>query len=94
VDADSPTFDIPSMLVTTDDGVVFECAPVNFSGANAPYPPGLRLRWQLTRMTPRPSGDDSPTQYIGPPIQPDRSTAAVRALVNEWWTRKQELGQV
>lgn len=87
----SPIDGIDAVIVSTDDGTVFHVSPVFLGGPNSPYPVHVRLRWAVHRMSQRPHGDEMPDSYVGPPIQPDRSPAAVRALINEWWITRRSL---
>lgn len=82
----SPIDGIESLIVTVDDGTVFHVSPAHFGGTSSKYPKHVALRWQIRRLSPRPHGDERPMSYVGPPIQPDRSPEAVRALINDWWT--------
>jgi hypothetical protein len=59
--------------VTTDDGTVFRCALSSLGRESEP-------RWVLI--------DANGQQYIGPLAEQDKSPAAVRQLVNDWWEQK------
>lgn len=82
----SPIDGIESLIVSVADGTVFHVSPVFFGGPSVRFPAHIRLRWQIRRLSARPPGDERPMSYVGPPILPDRSADAVRALINDWWT--------
>jgi hypothetical protein len=80
--------DIDSVLVTTRDGVALHVSPVLFGGPNSPYPPSVRLRWRIVRLSARAQGDEGPMEWVGPAIGPSaehRSVAGVQAMIEEWW---------
>lgn len=80
----SPIDEIEPLIVTVDDGTLFHLSPMNFGGANAPYPPGQRLRWQIT--------DTCGRSYVGPPIL-DSEPQAVRQAVSDWWREHGPVGR-
>lgn len=92
-DEHSETAGIETLVVSVNDGTVFRCSPVAFGGTNAPYPPGARLRWNLERLSAPPREEERPAYtFVGPPIQPDRTPAAVCQLISEWWETRKSLG--
>jgi hypothetical protein len=82
----SPIDGIDSLVVTIADGTMFHVAPVYFGGTSIDMPRDERLRWSIWA----PDGQS----HIGPPIQADRSPAAVQRMVEQWWETKQALSRV
>ncbi len=68
-------------LVTTSDGHLFHCAPRWVGGDEHPR----QLRWSIV------SGGR--VAYNGPPYQPGLSPDEILALIEDWWSGKQAMGQ-
>ena len=64
-----------TLIVTTDDGTMFRCSLSALAREGEP-------RWVLL--------DSRGAQFIGPPVTKDRSPAAVRKQINEWWAARKE----
>ena len=80
----SPIDEIEPLIVTVDDGTLFHLSPMNVGGANAPYPPEHRLRWQIM--------DTSGRSYVGPPIL-DSNPEATRRAISDWWREHRPSGR-
>lgn len=63
---------VEPFVVVTDDGTSFRCSVSSIGREAEP-------RWVLI--------DADGEQFVGPPVLPDKSPAAVTQLVNEWWQR-------
>jgi hypothetical protein len=77
MDEASPIDGIDSIVVTIPDGTVFHAQPVYFGGPSVDMPRDERLRWQIWA----PDG----VSHVGPPIEADRSPAAVQGVIESWW---------
>lgn len=62
-----------TLIVTTDDGTMFRCSLSALAREGEP-------RWVLL--------DSRGSQFIGPPVTEDRSPAAVRKQISEWWAAR------
>lgn len=58
------------MVITTEDGWRFRCSVSALGRETEP-------RWVLL-------GSDG-VQYLGPPVEPDKSPEAVERLIRDWW---------
>jgi len=61
---------VEPLVVTTDDGSRFRCSVSALGRETAP-------RWVLL-------GSDG-VQYLGPPVEADKSPEAVERLIRDWW---------
>ena len=61
---------VEPFIVTVADGKKFRCSVAALGRESDP-------RWILL--------DTSGTQYVGPPVEPDKSPEAVEQLVSGWW---------
>jgi hypothetical protein len=66
-----------SIIVTTEDGVMFRCMIAPLGRENEP-------RWIVF--------DVKGVRRLGPPALSDRSPHAVREAINAWWLVKKETG--
>ena len=64
-----------TLIVTTDDGTMFRCSLSALAREGEP-------RWVLL--------DSHGAQFIGPPVTKDRSPAAVRKQINDWWAARKD----
>jgi hypothetical protein len=64
-----------TLIVTTDDGTMFRCSLSALAREGEP-------RWVLL--------DSHGAQFIGPPVTKDRSQAAVRKQINDWWAARKD----
>lgn len=79
---DSPVYDAPTIMVTTDDGTLFNCTPKLIWSFNSPRRP----RWTFT--------DVQKAAYLGPPfVRECSSPVEVQRMLSEWWEGKKVLGQ-
>lgn len=62
--------DIDALVITTDDGTQLRCSIAAVGRETQP-------RWAVF--------DSRANQYVGPAVEADRSTEAVRRLITEWW---------
>jgi len=71
-----------TVILTTDDGTLFSCAPHEIGGFTSPR----QLRWKLVAA--------DGTNYVGPPYRPDEAEpSAVQRLVSVWWEERKALGE-
>lgn len=61
---------VEPFVITVADGTKFRCSVAALGRETDP-------RWVLM--------DGNGTQYIGPPVEPDKSHEAVERLVSAWW---------
>ena len=61
---------VEPFVVTTEDGTRFRCAVSALGRETEP-------RWVLL-------GSDG-VQYLGPPVEADKSLEAVERLIRDWW---------
>jgi len=61
---------VEPFVVTVEDGTKFRCSIAALGRETDP-------RWVLF--------DSDGVQYIGPPVEPDKSPEAVERLVSAWW---------
>jgi hypothetical protein len=59
-----------AVIVTTDDGVQLRCSVAALGRETEP-------RWAVF--------DSNANQYVGPPVDADRSPDAVKRVIMEWW---------
>jgi hypothetical protein len=70
--------DADAVIVTTDDGTQLRCAIAAVGRETEP-------RWAVI--------DSKANQYVGPVVDADRSSDAVKRLITEWWaTRPRPVG--
>ena len=78
---DAPLYNGPTIVVTTDDGTLFSCAPYEMGGVQSPR----QVRWKFI--------DKRGLEYVGPPYESGVAPAAVQHLVSDWWEGKKARGQ-
>ena len=61
---------VEPFVVTTEDGTRFRCSVAAIGRETEP-------RWVLLR--------NDGVQYVGPPVEPDKSHDAVARLICDWW---------
>src|SRR5690349_5231469 len=77
---DAPVYDGPTIGVTTDDGTLFSCTPVELGGVSAPR----QALWRLI--------DSGGFEYLGPPYVRGLTLRDVQQLVSRWWEQRKALG--
>ena len=70
---DSRLYGTPAFVITTDDGMLFSCAPHAMGGGATPRV----LRWKLI--------DAQRVEYAGPLYARETEPADVQRLVSRWW---------